>query len=87
MQDITTKAREPKELHQMREELNSEIAALEDAIKAAMGDQEQIMVGPYKITWKLIASSRIDTKATKSALPEIAERFTASSTTRRFLIV
>ena len=86
MQDITTTAHELKELRLMREELDAEITTLEDAIKASMGDQEQITAGPYKITWKAVVSSRLDAKALKSALPEVAERFTLTTMTRRFLI-
>lgn len=40
----------------------------------------------YKITWKAVTSSRFDSTAFKKAMPELAERFTKSSTSRRFTV-
>ena len=84
--ELKAKAAELKELKAMREELEAEITAIEEEIKAAMGDQEQITAGPFKITWKPITSSRLDSTALKKALPEIAARFMKQTTTRRFSI-
>lgn len=86
IKEMETKARELQELKRMREELDAEIEAAQDAIKAAMGDQEAVTAGAYKITWKPVESSRIDSKALKAALPEIAARFTVTSMTRRFCV-
>ena len=60
--------------------------ATKDEIKAAMGEKEALQAGEYKISWKNVTSSRLDTAALKQALPEIAARFTKESTTRRFTI-
>ena len=60
--------------------------AIKDALKAAMGDSESIQAGEYKITWKAVTSSRIDTTALRKALPDVAERFTRDTTTRRFCV-
>ena len=84
--EYAAKAQEIKELKLMAADLAAEIAALEDQIKAAMGDNDQITAGAYKITWKPVTSARIDTTALKKALPDIAERFTRSTTSRRFVI-
>lgn len=78
--------RELKELMRMQEELQAEITALQEAIKASMGDQEQLVAGAYRVTWKPVTSHRVDTTALKSTLPEIAERFTKTITSRRFCI-
>ena len=59
---------------------------IKDAIKAAMGDSESIQVGEYKITWKPVKSSRLDAAALRKALPDVAERFTRETTTRRFTV-
>ena len=75
-----------QELKRMREELDAEIEAAQDAIKAEMGEAESITAGAYKITWKAIESTRLDGKALKAALPEIAARFTVTSTVRRFCV-
>ena len=83
---METKARELQELKRMQEELTAEIETITDEIKAAMGDQEQITAGAFRISWKPVTSSRLDGKALKAALPEIAARFTVTSTARRFCI-
>ena len=82
--EMEAKARELQELKRMREELEAEITAAEDAIKAAMGDREQVIAGAYKIIWKPVISSRLDSTALKKELPEIASRFLKTSTVRRF---
>ena len=84
--EITAKAAELKELKAMQEELAAEISAIEDEIKAAMGAQEQIIAGGYKITWKAVTSSRFDSTAFKKANPELAAQYTKTTTTRRFTI-
>ena len=70
----------------MKEELEAEIAAAEDAIKAVMGDEELLTAGAYKVSWKTFTSSRVDTTALKKAMPEIAEQFTKQTKSRRFAI-
>ena len=43
--------------------------------------------GPsFKITWREVTSSRLDSKALKSAAPELYQRFTKQTTTRRFIV-
>lgn len=86
IKEMTSKVQELMELKRMQEELEAEITTLQDQIKAGMGDQEQITAGAYKITWKPITSSRLDSAALKKALPEVAERFTKVTTIRRFTV-
>lgn len=84
--EITSKVRELRELQALIEEAHAEAEAIKDAIKAQMGDCEELRAGEYKITWKSIESSRIDTAALKKAMPQIAEAFTKTTTTRRFIV-
>ena len=84
--EIESTARELQELKRMREELDAEITALEDQIKAHMGDTEQLTAGAFKITWRTVTSSRLDTAALRQALPEIAARFMKQTTARRFSV-
>ena len=74
------------DLKRMREELDATIATLEDNIKAVMGDEEHLIAGAYKVSWKTFTSSRLDTTALKQALPEVAAQFTKQTTARRFSI-
>lgn len=88
MNDLENKVAELRELKRMQEELAAEIAATEDDLKAYMtasGTDE--LHGPsFKITWKEVTSSRLDSKALKAAAPTIWEQFTKQTTTRRFVL-
>lgn len=84
--ELTTKIREYRELQALIEEAEQEAEAIKDAIKAHMGDQEELRAGEYKVTWKPVKSARIDTRALKAELPEVAERYTTKTTTRRFCV-
>ena len=74
------------ELKRMREELDGEIIALEDSIKAVMGSEETLIAGAYKVSWTPFTSSRIDTAALKKALPDIVAAYTKTATVRRFTV-
>ena len=69
------------------EEAEREAEAIKDVIKAVMGPSEELRAGEYKITRKAVTASRLDSKALKAALPEVVERFTRATTTRRFCVV
>mgnify|MGYP004492929051 FL=1 len=85
-QDIERKIKLLREMQRMAEEAQAEAEALKDEIKLFMGDSEELTAGEYKITWKSVESSRIDTAALKKAMPQIAEAFTKTTATRRFCI-
>lgn len=84
--EMETKARELRQLQALIEEAQAEAESIKDALKAAMGDQDSVQAGEYKITWKAVTSARIDTTALRKALPDVAERFTKETTTRRFCV-
>ena len=84
--EITAKIRELKSLQALIEEAEAEAEALKDQIKDAMGDSEELRAGDFKVTYKVVKSSRFDSKGLKAALPEIAERFTVSTEYRRLTI-
>lgn len=86
IKEMESTARELRGLQRMKEELDAEIEALQDTLKAALGDAEQMVVGEYKVTWKPVTSQRVDAKALREALPEVAERFTKTTTVRRFQV-
>ena len=88
MNELEAKVAELRELRRMADELAGEIAATEDDLKAYMtanGTDE--LHGPsFKITWREVTSSRLDSKALKVAAPELWQRFTKQTTTRRFIV-
>lgn len=84
--ELEAKCRELRQLQALIEEAQAEAEAIKDTLKAAMGDAEAVQAGEYKITWKAVKTARIDTTALKKALPDVAERFTKETTTRRFCV-
>ena len=86
--ELDIKVKELRELRRMVDELQSEIDSLQDTIKAEMTAREvdTIAGSDYKITWKIITSSRLDTAALKKAMPDVVERFTKTTTSRRFTV-
>ena len=86
MNELETKCRELRQLQALIEEAQAEAEAIKDAIKAHMGDTETAYAGEYKITWKAVTASRIDTTALKKALPDVAQAFTRETTSRRFIV-
>lgn len=88
MNEMERKVKELRELRRMAEELAGEIEALQDTIKAEMTarNADTLTGADWKITWKTVTSSRLDTAALKKALPDVAARFSTSSTARRFVL-
>ena len=84
--EIEAKCRELRQLQALIEEAEQEAEAIRDALKAHMGDSEELRAGEYKVTWKAVTASRLDSKALKAALPEVAQAFTKTTTTRRFCV-
>ena len=84
--EIESKVKELRQLQSLIEEAQAEAEAIRDTIKVQMGDSEELRAGEYKITWKPVTTSRLDTTALKKALPDVAARFTRETTTRRFCV-
>ena len=61
----------------------------EDTLKRYMDENglDHIAGAEQKATYKPVTSCRIDTTALKKDLPEVAARYTKSTTSRRFLFV
>lgn len=84
--EIESKCRELRQLQNLIAEAEQEAEAIKDTLKAHMGDSEELFAGEYMVTWMPVKSSRLDTTALRKALPEVAERFTKTTTTRRFCV-
>lgn len=85
---MNAKVKELRELRRMADELAEEIESLQDEIKAEMTAREvDTLTGlDWKISWKAVKSSRLDGKALKAALPDVAAQFTKETTSRRFVL-
>lgn len=80
--EIESKVRELRQLQTLIEEAQAEA----ESIKDAMGESEELRTGEYRITWKPVQAARVDAAALRKALPDVAERFTRTTTTRRFCV-
>lgn len=88
MKNVQNLVNDLRELTRMKEEIEAEITAAQDAIKEVMDTEavDELLGTDYKITWKMVQTSRIDTTALKKALPEIAEQYSKVTTSRRFVV-
>lgn len=70
----------------MQEEAAAMVESLKDQLKERMTDAgvESLAGSEHKATYKAVTSSRVDTTALKKELPEVAARYTKTTTTRRF---
>ena len=84
--NLEPKVKELMELKRMREELDVEISSIEDELKKAMGEEETMIAGASKVSWKSVTTNRLDSSALKKALPEIAAKFMKQTTSKRFCI-
>ena len=84
--ELETKCRELRQLQALIDEAQAEAETIKDAIKAFMGDSDELRAGEYRITYKAVTSARIDTAALRKQIPQIAEAFTKTATVRRFSI-
>jgi len=83
---MKTKIKELLELKRMKEELEAEITSMEDEIKQAMGDEEILLAGAFKVSWKAYTSTRFDSVRFKKEHAELAAAYTKQTTARRFSI-
>lgn len=81
--ELESKVRELRQLQALIYEAEQEAEAIKDAIKAFMGDSEELRAGEYSITWRTVKSARIDTGALKKALPDVARAFTGRTRNSR----
>ena len=88
IQEIDVKVKELRELQAMVEEATAQIEAIKDSIKLKMVDEgtEVLQGNGWEATWHTVTSSRLDSKALKTAAPELYQRFTKTTSTTRFTL-
>lgn len=86
--ELDKKVDQIRELKRLIEEAEAEITGIEDEIKARMTelDTDEMRGVTCKVTWRQVSSIRIDSKALKKELPDIAAKYSNITTYRRFLI-
>ena len=86
--EIEKKIADLKEYKRLAEDLDTQIVALENDIKAEMEAQntDTLITRLFKVTWKTIVSQRFDSSAFKATHKELYEQYVRPSESRRFLI-
>ena len=85
--NMVSKVEELMELRKMIEELQTEAEAITDEIKEFMGEEETMMAGTWKVTYKATVSRRMDTTALKKVLGDALEGYYKTVVTRPFKVI
>lgn len=86
--EMDSKIKELRELRRMADELTAEMENITDSIKRHMDAEgvDTLNGTDWKVTYKAVTSSHLDTTALKKALPDLTAQFTKTTTARRFCI-
>lgn len=84
--NIDSIMKELAEYIRMQEEAAAMVESLKDQLKERMtaAGVESLAGSEHKATYKAVTSSRVDTASLKKDFPEIAARYTRTTTARRF---
>ena len=84
--NIDSIMKELAEYIRMQEEAAAMVESLKDQLKERMtaAGVESLAGSEHKATYKAVTSSRVDTTRLKKDHPEIAARYTKTTTARRF---
>lgn len=76
--ELEKKVSDLQELKRMRDELEGEISAAEDEIKEYLKSEnlDEVITGPFKITYKIINGTRFDSSNFKKDHPDLSEKYT-----------
>ena len=85
--NMVEKVAELMEIRKMIEELENEADAIIDEVKAFMGDEETMLAGSWKVTYKETISRKMDTKALKKVLGDALEGYYKTVVTRPFRVI
>lgn len=87
-QELESKIVELKDLKVMADELQAEITAIEDEIKAEMTEQNvnELQIGIFKVRWTPVKSNRFDTKAFQGKYQDLYNQFIKVVESKRFSI-
>ena len=85
-QNINALFRELAQYNRLADETAAIIDGLKDEIKEYMRENniDTLASDEHKATYKAVESSRLDSKALRAELPEIAARYTVTNSSMRF---
>ena len=86
--ELDTKVNTLRSLQSQIEALQAEVETIKDSIKAEMIEQgAEVLTGNgWKASWKVIESTRFDSKALRAADPATYDRFTVCTRQSRFTV-
>ena len=87
-EDLTAALRDFQEYRRIREEADKALKSLQAKITAHMERQGTIemVVDIYKVSYKPVTSTRLNSAALKAAKPEVFAQFSTTTTTKRFTV-
>ena len=77
---------EYKVLKEKSKELSTRIKEIENNLKLELGEHESGYVSNYRVNWKNVKSTRVDTNKLKTEFKDIYEKVKKETTSRRFEI-
>ena len=86
--ELISKLNDLAQLRKMADDLDAEITAIQDEIKAHMAaaQTDTLTAGAFRVVWKSVTSTRIDTAALRRELPEVWQEYGKTTTTKRFTV-
>ena len=89
IREVETKAKRLKMLKNKQDALQAEIDQLEADLKADLESRgvEELRAGPFTVIWKLMHSTRFDSKRCKAENPQLYSMYAISSSYRKFSVV
>jgi predicted phage-related endonuclease len=87
-QILQEKIREYREYKQLIEEAQANADSIADELKAHMNAQgvDEMAVDVFKVRYKEVTSSRVDTSTMKKELPDVVMKYTKTTTSKRFSV-
>ena len=84
--EVITMVSDLVDINNMIDELQAEAEKLKDGIKAYMGEEETMLAGAWKVTYRETVSHRVDTTALKKLLGDALEPYYRTIVTRPFKV-
>ena len=89
LREIVQKAKRLKLLKNKQEGLQAEIDQLESDLKADLENRgvEELHAGPFTVIWKMMHSTRFDSKRCKAENPQLYSLYAVTSSYRKFSVI
>lgn len=86
--ELTTAISDYREYKRMQEDLEKQMDTIKTKIQEHMSSLSvDILSGmDWKVTWKDTTRTTIDSKALKKDLPEVAEKYSKTTVSKRFVV-